>query len=178
VASDPINMIDSSGRWGALAVLVTQGGREVARRAAVVGAVWVGGLIIAKGYDVFNEAVRSNAYANEEAPEEAPAEPGTPESDKGAVYCCDGVSEGQKTPTGKEYVGTANDLGRRARTARDGREREKATVIGEYEKGDTKGRRKVEQEAINDKGGKEKLDNVRDEIRKEKWKENGIEPPK
>nr|WP_324259250.1 RHS repeat-associated core domain-containing protein [Cellvibrio fontiphilus] len=105
-------------------------------------------------------------------------EPGTKESDKGCIYLCDGVSEGQTTPSGNPYVGSADDKEQRAKTAKDGRDRSKAKTIGEYLKGDRDGRRKAEQKGINENGGKNKLDNMRDEVKESKWKEKEIEPPK
>jgi hypothetical protein len=65
-------------------------------------------------------------------------------------------------------VGTANNLGERAKTAQGGRERTGAAGIREYTKGDSKGRQEAEQKGINDRGGKGNLENKRDEIRREK----------
>jgi len=101
------------------------------------------------------------------------APPGTTGSDKGCIYCV----SGDKTKSGKPYVGSADDLDRRARGARDGRDRKNADVIGEYDKGDRKGRQDAEQKGMNDKGGKDKLDNGRNEVDPKKWKDRGIQPP-
>lgn len=103
--------------------------------------------------------------------------PGTVGSDKGCIYLCDGVSPGQRTPSERPYVGSADDLGARAQGARDGREREGAKVIGEYKKGDRDGRRNAEQIGINEQGGKSELDNKRNEVDQKKWGDRGIEPP-
>jgi uncharacterized protein RhaS with RHS repeats len=109
--------------------------------------------------------------------EEAEPEPGTEESEYGCIYECDGVSEGQETPSGKPYVGSADDKERRARTARDGRNRENAPTVGKYRKGDRPGRGNAEQNRMNEKGGKGELDNKRDEVHNSKWKDRGIKPP-
>lgn len=104
--------------------------------------------------------------------------PGTVGSDKGCVYLCDGVSPGQKTPSGRPYVGSANDLEARAKGARDGRQRTEAQVIGEYvKKGDREQRANNEQNGINENGGKDNLDNKRDEVAEKKWDDRGIKPP-
>ena len=116
--------------------------------------------------------------ATSEGPPESDPAPGTTESDKGVVYCCDGLSEGQRTPSGDPYVGTSVDKARRAKTATDGRERQNPTNIGEYDKGEGKGRKEAERKGMNDRRGKEKLDNKRDEIRRDNWPERGIEPPR
>lgn len=115
--------------------------------------------------------------AADNLPQDGPA-PGTKESDKGCIYLCDGVSEGQTTPSGLPYVGSADDLAARAKKANDGRDRSKAKTIGEYTKGDREDRGNNEQNGINENGGKNKLDNKRDEVRESKWKEREIEPPK
>ena len=103
--------------------------------------------------------------------------PGTVGSDKGCIYLCDGVSPGQKTTSGRPYVGSANDLEARAKGARDGRDRTEATVIGEYDKGDKEGRANNEQNGINEQGGKSNLDNKRDEVAEKKWGNREIKPP-
>jgi hypothetical protein len=103
--------------------------------------------------------------------------PGTVGGDKGCIYLCDGASPGQRTPSGRPYVGSADDLGARAQGARDGREREGAEVIGEYNKGDKDGRRNAEQNGMNEQGGKGKLDNKRNEVDQKKWGDRGIKPP-
>jgi RHS repeat-associated protein len=103
--------------------------------------------------------------------------PGTVGSDKGCIYLCDGVSPGQKTPSGRPYVGSADDLEKRARGARDGRERENAKPIGEYDKGGKDGRANSEQNGMNEHGGKGELDNKRNEVDQKKWGDRGIKPP-
>lgn len=96
-------------------------------------------------------------------------------SDEGVIYR---INDKTKTPSGKPYVGSADDLDNRARTATDGRDRSGAEVIGKYKKSNKRQRRVEEQKGINRSGGKDKLDNKRDEITKSKWKRWGIKPPK
>ncbi|MES2320502.1 MAG: RHS repeat-associated core domain-containing protein [Pseudomonadota bacterium] len=103
--------------------------------------------------------------------------PGTVGSDKGCIYLCDGVSPGQRTPSGRPYVGSADDKDKRAKGARDGRERKEAKTIGEYDKGDSEGRGNAEQNGMNEQGGKGQLDNRRDEVSEKKWGDRGIKPP-
>ena len=89
---------------------------------------------------------------------------------KGIIYKVDG----NKTPSGKPYVGSADDINIRAKTAKDGRDRNNVEKIGEYPKGNTFERRKAEQIGIdktaNEQGRKpnqkniEVLDNKRNEI--------------
>lgn len=100
-------------------------------------------------------------------------EPGTAESDEGCIYCVDGVD----TESGKPYVGSADDLGRRAATAKDGRDRTNASKVDTYKKGDRTDRQNKEQKAINERGGKGNLDNRRNEVSPDKWKDRDIPPP-
>lgn len=80
-----------------------------------------------------------------------------------------------KTESGKPYIGSADDLAKRAKTARDGRDRTDAEIIGTYPKGDRAARRAAEQRAMNKNGGVPNLDNKRNEIAPSKWKDHGIE---
>jgi len=95
----------------------------------------------------------------------------TKKTERGVIYRV----AGDKTDSGKPYIGSANDLEKRAKTARDGRDRTDAEVIGSFPIGDRKARRKAEQQAIIDNGGVRNLDNKRNEIAPSKWKEYGIE---
>lgn len=94
-----------------------------------------------------------------------------PGPDEGVIYRV----AGDKTPSGKPYVGSSDDLAKRNRTARDGRDRTDAEIVGTYPKGDRDARRVAEQKAINDNGGVARLDNKRNEIAESKWEEFGIE---
>ena len=71
---------------------------------------------------------------------------------------------GSGTPSGKPYVGSADDLDVRTRTATDGRDRSQAQRVGSYPIGDRAARRRAEQNAIVDEGGIANLDNKRNEI--------------
>lgn len=65
----------------------------------------------------------------------------------------------------------------RKRDKSDGRDREGARIIDVYDKGNRDERRNKEQQAINDHGGLENLDNKRNERAERKWPKNGINPP-
>ncbi len=93
--------------------------------------------------------------------------------DQGCIYCV----KGDKTSSGKDYVGSTDNLGQRQRDKSDGRDREGAEVIGTYPKSDRDVRRTKEQQAINDRGGVERLDNKRNEVSPKKWPNMGITPP-
>jgi RHS repeat-associated protein len=70
----------------------------------------------------------------------------------------------ERTPSGKPYVGTADDMETRAETATDGRERKLTDVNGQYDLRHRNERREAEQDAIDDAGGLPNLDNKRNEI--------------
>lgn len=55
-------------------------------------------------------------------------------------------------------------MGSRQRDKSDGRDREGAEVVDTYSKGDRDARRAKEQQAMNDRGGVDKLDNKRNEV--------------
>jgi len=114
-----------------------------------------------------------NHSSSDAAPPVATPEPGTAESDEGCIYCVDGAN----TESGKDYVGSADDLGRRAATAKDGRDRTDATKVDSYKKGDRTDRQNKEQKAINERGGRDKLDNRRNEVAPDKWASRDIPPP-
>lgn len=99
--------------------------------------------------------------------------PGAKGSDEGCIYCV----SGDKTPSGKDYVGSADDLAARAKSGRDGRDRNGAEVVGRYPKGDRAARQEAEQNAINERGGVGNLDNKRNEIAPKDWEKRGIRPP-
>jgi RHS repeat-associated protein len=95
------------------------------------------------------------------------------EAAEGVIY----KVPGSKTPSGKPYVGSSDDLAKRNKTAKDGRDRTDAEIVGTYPKGDTAARRKAEQQAINDNGGVKYLDNKRNEINQKDWGKSGVRPP-
>ncbi len=53
---------------------------------------------------------------------------------------------------------------KRTRTARDGRDRTRAEEIGKFPTTDKNARRRAEQDAIDENGGVDSLDNKRNEI--------------
>jgi RHS repeat-associated protein len=83
---------------------------------------------------------------------------------------------GSKTPSGKPYIGSSDDLAKRNKTANDGRDRTGAEIVGTYPKGDIAARRKAEQQSINDNGGLKQLDNKRNEIKQKDWEKSGVRP--
>jgi RHS repeat-associated protein len=169
--SNPFKFTDPDGRSAVtLGRIVATVSYETATK---LGAAALGSYLGLALYDVLHQ----EEEATSDEPSSAP-EPGTPDSDMGCIYRCDGVSEGQETPSGKPYVGSADDKKKRAQTARDGRDRENAETIGEYKKGDRKGRQEAEQKGMNENGGKDNLDNKRNEVREDKWKDRDIPPPK
>jgi hypothetical protein len=98
---------------------------------------------------------------------------GAPKTPRGKVYRV----AGDKTPTGKPYIGRTKQSTLAKRGKRDGRDRTDAEVVGTYDPKKAGEARKAEQTAMNKEGGLEKLDNKRNEIRPKDWKDNGIEPP-
>ena len=92
---------------------------------------------------------------------------------------------GDKTPSGKPYIGSADDLAKRNKTAKDGRDRTDAEIVGRYPKGDVAARKKAEQQAMDAEfkaqGGKpgqkikEVLDNKRNEIAPKNRKKYGLD---
>jgi hypothetical protein len=69
-------------------------------------------------------------------------------------------------------------MGNRQRDKSDGRDREGAEVVDTYPKGDRNTRRGKEQQAINDRGGVDKLDNKRNEVAPKNWSNLGVTPPR
>jgi RHS repeat-associated protein len=94
-------------------------------------------------------------------------------ADTGCIYCV----KGKNTSSGKDYVGSTDDMTKRKRDTSDGRNREGAEIIDSYPKGDRRQRRQKEQQAINDRGGVDGLDNRRNEVAEKKWDDYGVRPP-
>jgi len=89
------------------------------------------------------------------------------EATDGEFYGGDGVIyevPGEGTPSGRPYIGSADDLDARAATATDLRDRDIAQVVGRYPIGDDQARRLAELAAMDDRGGIANLDNKRREI--------------
>jgi RHS repeat-associated protein len=99
--------------------------------------------------------------------------PGTQSSSQGCIYCV----KGENTSSGRDYVGSTDNMGQRAKDNSDGRNRQGADAVGSYDKGDKQGRRNAEQQAINDRGGVDKLDNKRNEVAPKNWTDQGIKAP-
>jgi RHS repeat-associated protein len=97
----------------------------------------------------------------------------SPAVGQGCIYCV----PGDKTSSGKDYIGSTDDLDKRSKDSSDGRDRKGADVIDTYSVGDRDERRRKEQQAINDKGGVSETDNRRNEIREKKWGAKGVKPP-
>jgi RHS repeat-associated protein len=83
---------------------------------------------------------------------------------------------GRHTSTGRDYVGSTDDMEGRARDRSDGRDRRHAETVGTYPKGDRDARRNAEQTEINSRGGVNELDNRRNEVRETAWPERDIPP--
>jgi RHS repeat-associated protein len=94
--------------------------------------------------------------------------------EEGCIYCV----KGDKTSSGKDYVGSTDNMDQRKRDTSDGRDREGAEIVDKYQKGDRDDRRAKEQQAINDRGGVDKLDNRRNEVAPKNWDSRGITPPR
>jgi RHS repeat-associated protein len=175
--NDPTNKVDPSGKVAMIIPVIVA---CVESQLCTMVAMSVAAVVGIEAGKAYNESDAPSSSANPAGTkgEDGESEPGTDESEYGCVYECDGVSEGQETESGSPYVGTADNKERRARTARDGRNRDNATVVGRYRKGDRTGRQNSEQDAMNERGGKEKLDNKRDEVHNSKWKDREIDPPR
>jgi len=164
---NPYRFTDPDGR-NATAVLGAEGGFFVcgpvcAGVGGVIGfgvGLWLGDKIVDK--------IQQNAS------QETASEPGTSESEEGCIYCV----SGDNTSSGKDYIGSTDDLDKRSSDKSDGRDRKGAEKVDSYKKGDHSDRQNKEQKAINDRGGKDKLDNKRNEVAPKKWEDRKIDPPK
>jgi len=179
VGGDPVNKTDPTGLQVAelagagCAITFEIGCAPGAAAGAAIGGIAVLGgsaCAVSQGCRDFIAGI----FRNDKAKPAAEPAPGEKGSDRGCIYCV----KGDKTNSGKDYVGSADDLGKRARDKTDGRDRRGAEVVGEYKKGDRDGRRNAEQGAINDRGGVGNTDNKRNEVAPSKWPARGIRPPK
>ena len=84
---------------------------------------------------------------------------------------------GDRTPSGRSYVGRTKHDNVSKRGSRDGRKRQDEDKIGETT-GDLQKDKIQEQKNINEAGGVKKLDNKRNEIKESDWEKFGIDPPK
>jgi RHS repeat-associated protein len=84
---------------------------------------------------------------------------------------------GSATQSGKPYIGRHNKPNpAKTRKSNDGRDRKKAKVIDKYDPNDVQEGREKEQNAIDDNGGVDNLDNKRNEIRKDPKDNNNGNP--
>jgi RHS repeat-associated protein len=173
VADDPLNKTDPTGNQ--VAAAAAAGCAADAETGCVPGAIVgaaIAGCAMSSGCRDAVAGAWNGIFHNDEKPADQPP-PGTKESDKGCIYCV----KGDKTSSGKPYVGSADDLGKRAGDKSDGRDRKGAEVIGDYPKGDKEARGNAEQKGMNDRGGVKDLDNKRNEVAPKNWPDRGIKPP-
>lgn len=131
-----------------------------------VGAVW-------EAHQISSQIEQVKAYLQQKSGDAAPEVASPGDGTKGCIYCV----KGENTSSGKDYVGSTDNMGQRKRDKTDGRDREGAEVIDTYPKGNREERRRKEQQAINDKGGVDSLDNRRNEVAEKKWEGKNISPP-
>ena len=85
---------------------------------------------------------------------------------------------GSATKSGKPYIGRSNNFKRRMNENTDGRDRTKAKIIGHYDSKKPKAGPIAEQNAMNQRGGVQHLDNKRNEIRPSDWSKYKVKPIK
>lgn len=149
LANPPNDGVSWEGAWE-----VAEIGAEKA--VSDIAGVWNWGRNLFKGDDADDERVgESNIMLQGEG---------------GVIY----VIPGAGTRSGLDYIGRSKDLQKRSREKKSkyGRDYKKAKVIRKY--GPKDDPRAIEQQEMNKRGGKSKLDNKRDEITKKKWKEKGV----
>jgi RHS repeat-associated protein len=83
---------------------------------------------------------------------------------------------GDKTPSGKPYVGRTTQPSPSSRGSRDGRDRSDAEIVDRYDEDDLLSGRVAEQRAINREGGVDALDNKRNELSPHRWHGLDIDP--
>jgi RHS repeat-associated protein len=167
----------AGGRLGS--VLAIEGAGSIAVPAMSVPAAEIGaGIRIYGDINAYmmagpadDDANANGELAKEDAQQHMAEEDALLDPHDAEFYGGDGVVyevPGTGTPSGKRYIGTADDLAQRAKTATDGRDRSQATVIGRYPIGNKEARRQAEQAAIDARGGIDNLDNRRNEIGRNK----------
>lgn len=150
------------------ALLLLRGVGSSAAASSLIAVSPIAGVIWATANNPNNGSPEADADALNVAPGTSGAN-----SEEGCIYCV----SGDKTSSGKDYVGSTDNMGNRQRDKSDGRDREGAEVVDTYPKGDRDARRAKEQQAINDRGGVDKLDNKRNEVAPKKWPSMGVTPP-
>jgi RHS repeat-associated protein len=164
--NNPYKFKDPDGRFAQFALLTPPG--------LVVAAVAVVGHYVLPGREAREQSLGNLINSQSGSGQQATSPPpGTQGSSQGCIYCV----SGENTSSGRDYVGSTDNMGQRAKDTSDGRNRQGAEVVGTYDKGDKQGRRNAEQQAINDRGGKDKLDNKRNEVAPKDWGDRGIKPP-
>jgi len=148
-----------------------------AEKTAAVGGVLLSAILPGGGYGT---AAKATVKAVDKVNDAKKVINKVDEVAEGVVY----KVKGDKTPSGKPYIGSADDLKKRAKTAKDGRDRTDAEVVGTYPKGNKAARKKAEQTAmdkeVKEQGGKpgqkinEVLDNKRKEIADKNRKKYGL----
>ncbi|AXK43550.1 RHS repeat-associated core domain-containing protein [Erythrobacter aureus] len=173
VGNDPVNGVDPTGKWGWLIVRGAQwAAQKCAGNAACRGAAVKAGRTIKRGIDRVRGRDRGRERStprNENGTEPTSEARNTPEGTED-IYEVDG----EHTESGLGYRGRTSDRQRRFRDSRDGRDRSRARVIRNVPSEEA---RQAEQEAMNEAGGVENLDNKRNEIAPCRWEECGISPP-
>jgi hypothetical protein len=167
--NNPYKFVDPDGRAGALAACAAG---PVGCAVGVVVTIAVGAKAISDTAKILQNSSSGSSDAGSGQQATSPP-PGTQGSSQGCIYCV----SGENTSSGRDYVGSTDNMGQRAKDTSDGRNRQGAEVVGTYDKGDKQGRRNAEQQAINDRGGKDKLDNKRNEVAPKDWGDRGIKPP-
>ena len=167
--NNPYTYVDPDGRLAFLIPFVPAAATALGKAVVFVGTAAVAGYAGSEAINYYNEATSESDDVAPVVPEGAD----TRESDYGCIYCV----SGENTESGKEYIGSTDDLGARQRDKSDGRDREGAEIVSSYPKGDREARQNAEQNAINDRGGRDALDNRRNEVRPSRWEERGIRPP-
>lgn len=120
---------------------------------------------VSKPTPIFQNDAGSDSGSDEEGASDS--------GEYGCVYCV----PGEHTSSGNDYIGSSDKMDQRKKDKSDGRNRDHAEVVDKYPKGDRDARRAKEQQAINDRGGVDKLDNKRNEIAPHKWASKGVNPP-
>lgn len=169
--NNPYKFTDPDGRIAFCAVPPITFGCIAVGKAIVDAIIVVGAAVVIAAPVVINNEPQEGEAQVEGS--EGAAEPGTAESEEGAIY----VVDGSNTSSGKDYVGSTDNKPNREKDSSDGRNRKDSTTVDKYPKGDREARQNAEQKAMNERGGKDNLDNKRNEIRESNWEKRGINPP-
>jgi RHS repeat-associated protein len=180
-ANNPYKYVDPDGRvaicaappvCGAIARTVA---KEAVQRVVVPIADYVGEAAADSYNEALNEAYKAGIAQQQAQQVEGDATGGKDEeAETGTIYEVPGTS----TDSGKPYIGRHNKPDPdKTRRSNDGRDRKEANVIEKYDAKDVAEGRLKEQNAINDRGGVQNLDNKRNEISPKNWEAKGVKPP-